>query len=146
MIFLPASCDSCGEVRLISGDECVDGEATCEVCGGLMFAFPGPVVPESEVLLFNELCWAVEESRLTTSDAAQLALALCEASARGEEMEMLELAVSWFPHMDPLRATLAVNLNRARHAFSMVGLILAERSTPRVATILPKRRPRAEVG
>ncbi|RYZ07589.1 MAG: hypothetical protein EOO73_11465 [Myxococcales bacterium] len=139
MLFLPASCDSCGEVRLISRDECIDGKATCEACGGLAFAFAGPVIAESEVLLFNELCWAVENSGLTTSDAAQLALALSEAPTRGEEMQMLDLAVSWFPNLEPLRAALAGNLNRARHAFSMVGLILAERSVARVSTIVPRQ-------
>ncbi|MDF3066557.1 MAG: hypothetical protein K0R38_2158 [Polyangiaceae bacterium] len=133
MIFLPASCDRCGEVGLIPGPECVDGRATCETCGGLAFALVGPAVPESDVLLFNELCWAIEQSSLAAADAAQLALALSDATTPGEGMELLDLAVTWFPSLSPLRPALAANLTRTRHAFSMVGLILAERSASRSA-------------
>jgi len=127
-------------MQLVTGTNCIDNKALCGSCGGLVLVVNGWAFPEGDVQLFNALCAAIEKSALPATDLAQLAAALVDSAMTCTEVETLELAVFWIPSLAPVCSLLASSPARARHAFSMIDLILTERSKTRDSTILSRRR------
>lgn len=124
MIFLPSSCERCGNIALISTADCMAERARCGSCAGPVTILRGPAYPEGDVLLFNELVALIEVSGLVGVFAEQLAFALETARFVFDEQEALRLLALRVPGFGPLAPLLNANVERARQALSMSDTIL----------------------
>ncbi len=143
MMFLPGSCESCGDVQLVSSVDCIGGRALCSSCGGLVLVVSHCAFSEHSATLFIELCFAIDRSQISPLESAQLALKLADASMGQGEGKALELVALRFPELSSLRPIFRSSPACARQAFAMVAIILGERSKRRESGVSPDAQLRA---
>lgn len=141
MIFLPSSCDRCQAIALISCADRVSGRESCASCGGPLSVLPVAAYPEGDVLLFNELLALSGAADIVGAEAEELATAIENARARGNENDALSVAASRLPGLGPLAPLLAASLGRTRLALSMLDTILRALGKARRPSGIVRRPP-----
>jgi hypothetical protein len=136
MRYLPARCDACCVVNLISEQACQYGETTCRDCGASASVIPGCAYASDDVPLFLELRSLVQQAELSTVEAGELALLMDSLSGGSDDQRVFCNLIEHVPALAPALLVLTSHPSRARQALTLLTTLIQDRAFARVSGML----------
>src|SRR5215207_3718888 len=135
MSYIPALCDSCHRVALVSLSGFIDREPECSSCGQALRVIPSRNYSAKDVPMFSELTEAVG-THLLPLEAAQFSVVLQKTLASGSMAGLFEpLALRW-PGLVPL---LVSGAHTSRRSLQMLKTIFDALSLTRASGMMSSR-------
>jgi hypothetical protein len=136
MRYLPARCDACCVVNLISEQACQHGETSCLDCGASASVIPGCAYSAEDLALFLQLRDVVEQAELSTVEAGELALIIDSLSGCSDDHRVFSNLMEHVPALAPALLVLTSHPSRARQALTLLSTMIQDRAFARVSGML----------
>jgi len=133
MRYLPARCDACCVVNLVSEQSCQSGETSCLDCGASANVVPGCAYSGNDFPLFLELRRLVQQAELSRVEAGELVLIMDSLSGSADDHQVFANLMEHVPALAPALLVLTSHPTRARQALTLLTTLLQDRAFSRVS-------------